>query len=515
MSLGLPRVLVLTGTSSHPFPRLLDALPALVRDGVASEVRVQSALPVTPSTGIAALGTLSREAVAEELQRADVVIAHGGSGTCLEAIRAGHRPIVVPRRAALGEIVDDHQVDLALQLAAQDLVEHLPEVTDETLARAIRGCPLRQRGRPAVTGGLGERIRALAESHGRPRGEREAPRVRVRQVEPAQFAQRGATLTLASPLQSVAWGEARRLDGWRPRWWLATDDAGRALAAAQTLERSIPGAPLYLPYGPSMVDAPAGVHGGLALLRVLARSPRAGVLWAGAWFHSAELTSRAGGRILDAPSQTGTLDLSLSAADLRRGLRGTWRRELEQSERDSTITVGLEPPAKIIARLLRDVAALASRAGFEPPIAGEVGARFAELATDHSHPRLVASVASAGGIPLATYLVAVCGSVAQTLWTSGSNDPRAGGAGRRALWTAIDRARGLGARTFDLAGIDDAGNPGVASFKRGLRPTLLEVPGMRWIPPAWCPPFLLSALEALVRRAVAGRPRDGGGLARA
>ena len=72
MSRGRPRVLVLTGTSDHPFPRLLDALPALVRDGVASEVRVQRSLPVPAAPGIVTLGMLSREAVERELAEADV-----------------------------------------------------------------------------------------------------------------------------------------------------------------------------------------------------------------------------------------------------------------------------------------------------------------------------------------------------------------------------------------------------------------------------------------------------------
>jgi UDP-N-acetylglucosamine--N-acetylmuramyl-(pentapeptide) pyrophosphoryl-undecaprenol N-acetylglucosamine transferase len=67
-----------------------------------------------------------REVPPAELQaamrEADVVVAHAGVGATLDALRAGHRPLCVPRRRSRGEQVDDHQVDLAQELDRRGLV---------------------------------------------------------------------------------------------------------------------------------------------------------------------------------------------------------------------------------------------------------------------------------------------------------------------------------------------------------------------------------------------------------
>jgi UDP-N-acetylglucosamine--N-acetylmuramyl-(pentapeptide) pyrophosphoryl-undecaprenol N-acetylglucosamine transferase len=52
----------------------------------------------------------------------DVFITHAGVGTLLRALELGVRPIVVPRRAHRGEHVDDHQMQVARELADRGLV---------------------------------------------------------------------------------------------------------------------------------------------------------------------------------------------------------------------------------------------------------------------------------------------------------------------------------------------------------------------------------------------------------
>jgi UDP-N-acetylglucosamine transferase subunit ALG13 len=65
---------------------------------------------------------LSREELESALRGAAVVVCHGGAGIISSALAAGRRPIVVPRRAALGEHVDDHQHQLTRKLADWGLV---------------------------------------------------------------------------------------------------------------------------------------------------------------------------------------------------------------------------------------------------------------------------------------------------------------------------------------------------------------------------------------------------------
>ena len=160
MSPGLPRILVLTGTSDHPFRRLLDALPALREQGIAGEVRVQTAAPGPLPPGLTPLPSIDREGVAREIAAADAVITHGGSGSCLEVLAAGHLPIVVARRRPLGEIADDHQSDLANALEERGLAWIPRDPLSSGLAEGVRHVV----DRPAAAGG-GRRSRQGAEGH--------------------------------------------------------------------------------------------------------------------------------------------------------------------------------------------------------------------------------------------------------------------------------------------------------------------------------------------------------------
>ena len=51
------------------------------------------------------------------MQKADIIITHGGPATFMSAITNGKKPIVVPRQEKFGEHVNDHQVDFARNVA--------------------------------------------------------------------------------------------------------------------------------------------------------------------------------------------------------------------------------------------------------------------------------------------------------------------------------------------------------------------------------------------------------------
>ncbi|QQR92039.1 MAG: hypothetical protein IPJ88_13050 [Myxococcales bacterium] len=73
-----------------------------------------------PRVGVNGAKFLAREELLIKMKQADAVISHGGCGSLLDAISAGHCPIVVPRLARFGEIVNDHQLELAEQLVAEE-----------------------------------------------------------------------------------------------------------------------------------------------------------------------------------------------------------------------------------------------------------------------------------------------------------------------------------------------------------------------------------------------------------
>lgn len=101
-------VLVLVGTDHHPFDRMVAWVDAwAARSG--ARVLVQHGTS-TPPSHAQARPLLTRGELDDVLATRPVVVAHGGPGTIADARDAGVRPIVLPRRTALGEHVDDHQV---------------------------------------------------------------------------------------------------------------------------------------------------------------------------------------------------------------------------------------------------------------------------------------------------------------------------------------------------------------------------------------------------------------------
>jgi UDP-N-acetylglucosamine--N-acetylmuramyl-(pentapeptide) pyrophosphoryl-undecaprenol N-acetylglucosamine transferase len=129
-------IFVTLGTNEAPFDRLVRAvelLPsteAIVVQVGASAVRPPNALCVEE---------LPFEALAEHVRRARVVVTHAGVGSVLVALTNGKRPVVVPRRAAHGEAVDDHQVDFACRFAEAGLVTVVDDPID--LAAAVVDVP--------------------------------------------------------------------------------------------------------------------------------------------------------------------------------------------------------------------------------------------------------------------------------------------------------------------------------------------------------------------------------------
>jgi UDP-N-acetylglucosamine transferase subunit ALG13 len=68
---------------------------------------------------------LAPDEVERAARGAEVLIGHGGSGFVSLALRCGRTPLVLPRRAARGEHVDDHQVRMLDELERAGLAVSL------------------------------------------------------------------------------------------------------------------------------------------------------------------------------------------------------------------------------------------------------------------------------------------------------------------------------------------------------------------------------------------------------
>ena len=116
------RVFVTVGNALVPFDRLLRMVDDAV-DGADVEGVCQHGPSSVRPRGLRPVPGLSKLEFEAEMRAADVVVCHAGVGTLWSAIQEGHRPLVVPRRAALGEIINDHQLEICEALREGDRIE--------------------------------------------------------------------------------------------------------------------------------------------------------------------------------------------------------------------------------------------------------------------------------------------------------------------------------------------------------------------------------------------------------
>lgn len=126
-----PAVFVTVGTDHHPFDRLVswidDWLSSQAPTG--TDCFVQHGTSAVPAAAAGA-EYLPHDEMERRVERADAVVCHGGPGTIVDCLRSGRKPIVVPRRHALGEHVDDHQIRFSRRLQEAGYI-HVAETREE------------------------------------------------------------------------------------------------------------------------------------------------------------------------------------------------------------------------------------------------------------------------------------------------------------------------------------------------------------------------------------------------
>jgi UDP-N-acetylglucosamine transferase subunit ALG13 len=158
-------IFVSVGTHEAPFDRMLRAVYDLRLE---EELVVQYGPSAIRSEQAATEADyLSFDEVVDNIRRARAVVMHAGVGSVMISLANGKRPIVMARQQALGEHVDDHQLELARRMEANGLVTFVEN--GEELAAALAAAD-RPAGRMSGMPWLGDDLSAyLAEELGAPR----------------------------------------------------------------------------------------------------------------------------------------------------------------------------------------------------------------------------------------------------------------------------------------------------------------------------------------------------------
>mgnify|MGYP004510993045 FL=1 len=118
------KIFITLGSQKFQFDRLLKAVDELCEKGTvdAEDVFAQIGYSDYVPQKYNYKTFLDRDEFSNEMEKADIVITHGGTGAIIGAVKKGKKVVAVPRLAKYGEHVDDHQLQLIKQFDDLNLI---------------------------------------------------------------------------------------------------------------------------------------------------------------------------------------------------------------------------------------------------------------------------------------------------------------------------------------------------------------------------------------------------------
>lgn len=124
-------IFVILGSQKFQFNRLLEAIDSLIAAGaITEEVFAQTGYSDYVPIHYAYRKFLDGTEFREKMKQADTVITHGGTGAIINAVKAHKIVIAVPRQAAFGEHVDDHQKEIVREFGELNYIQPCMNVSD-------------------------------------------------------------------------------------------------------------------------------------------------------------------------------------------------------------------------------------------------------------------------------------------------------------------------------------------------------------------------------------------------
>ena len=129
-------IFVTLGSQKFQFNRLLEELDRLIEvKKIDEEIFAQIGYSDYKPKYFEYKEFVDRDKFKNIMDKCDIVIAHGGTGAIITAVKKGKRVIAIPRLAKYGEHVDDHQIQLVDEFKELNLI--YPVYNEKNLGKAI------------------------------------------------------------------------------------------------------------------------------------------------------------------------------------------------------------------------------------------------------------------------------------------------------------------------------------------------------------------------------------------
>lgn len=104
-------IFVTVGSRQYPFDRLFKKLDELVEDGtIKDKIFAQIGTSTYKPKNYEYKDFISPEEFQEYINKSDIVVSHGASGSIMKALNADKKVIAVTRLEKYGEHINDHQI---------------------------------------------------------------------------------------------------------------------------------------------------------------------------------------------------------------------------------------------------------------------------------------------------------------------------------------------------------------------------------------------------------------------
>ncbi len=141
-------IFVTVGTDHHPFDRLIQAVDKIKSQGwLKDEVQIQSGFSSLKPEFCQIQDFLIFDELMAKIEKARIIITHGGPGSIMPALYRQKVPIVMPREKRYGEAVDDHQKAFVKNLEKKRLVLRAENIME--LEEKIRNYDIYLKERPS------------------------------------------------------------------------------------------------------------------------------------------------------------------------------------------------------------------------------------------------------------------------------------------------------------------------------------------------------------------------------
>ena len=124
-------ILVTLGTQDTNFVRLLEKIDQLINNGlIKDKVIVQAGFTKYNSENMEIFDLIPQDEFNDLMDKADIIITHGGVGNIISALEKNKKVIAVPRLAKYGEHINDHQTQIIAKFNALGYIIGLQDVDE-------------------------------------------------------------------------------------------------------------------------------------------------------------------------------------------------------------------------------------------------------------------------------------------------------------------------------------------------------------------------------------------------